>query len=282
VTGTDETDLLRLAGAVERASEHAIGRAVAEHAEGILGPLPEVADFTAMPGLGAKGRVGNVEVVVERPDGVPTELAVTVADWESVGRTVVAVRVDRALAGVVALVDPVAEGSRAAVEGLRARGLRPVLLTGDSEAAARYVAAATGIEEVHARVLPDDKVRVVKELQASGAVVAMVGDGVNDAAALAAADLGIAVGSGTDVALEAADMVLVRDDLRALTVAVDLARATLGTIRGNLLWAFGYNIAAIPLAAAGLLNPLLAGAAMALSSLLVVTNSLRLRTVGGG
>ncbi|OLT16997.1 hypothetical protein BJF78_13710 [Pseudonocardia sp. CNS-139] len=278
--GTAEADLLRLAGAVEKASEHAIGRAVAEHAERLLGALPEVAGFTALPGLGARGRVGDTEVAIGRPDELPADLAATVAEWESGGRTVVAVRVGQAVAGVVALADPVTEGARAAVEGLRARGLRPVLLTGDGEAAARAVAAATGIDEVHARVLPDDKVHVVTGLQARGAVVAMVGDGVNDAAALAAADLGIAVGSGTDVALEAADMVLVRDDLRALVVAVDLARATLGTIRGNLWWAFGYNVAAIPLAAAGLLNPLLAGAAMALSSLLVVSNSLRLRTVG--
>ncbi len=280
VAGTDELGLLRLAGAVERASEHAIARAVTEHAEQLAGPLPEVTDFAATPGLGARGVVGGVEVAVERPGGLPAELAVAVADWEATGQTVVAVRVDRSIVGVIGLVDPIADGSRAAVDGLRARGLRPVLLTGDSEAAARAVAAATGIEEVHARVLPDDKVGVVQRLQDSGAVIAMVGDGVNDAAALAAADLGIAVGSGTDVALEAADMVLVRDDLRALVVAVDLARATLGTIRGNLLWAFGYNVAAIPLAAAGLLNPLLAGAAMAVSSLLVVTNSLRLRTVG--
>ncbi|MFR9805473.1 heavy metal translocating P-type ATPase [Pseudonocardia sp. RS010] len=277
----DEADLVRRAGAVERASEHAIARAIAEHAvEAGGGALPEVVDFAAEPGLGARGVVEGVDVAVGRPGALPPELAGPVAEWERAGRTVVTVTVADAVAGTFALVDPVPEASRRAVEGLRARGLRPVLLTGDSQAAARAVAEAVGIDEVHARVLPDDKVGLVARLRADGRVVAMVGDGVNDAAALAEADLGIAVGSGTDVALEAADLVLVRDDLRGLVSAIDLARSTLRTIRGNLVWAFGYNVAALPLAAAGLLNPLLAGAAMALSSLLVVTNSLRLRNAG--
>ncbi|TQM02954.1 heavy metal translocating P-type ATPase [Pseudonocardia kunmingensis] len=284
VPDTDPAALLRRAGAVERASEHAIARAVVEHATQELGELPEVEGFTALPGLGARGTVEGADVVVGRPELLPDELAGRVAEWEGAGRTVVAVTVDGAAAGVIALADPVPDSSRAAVDGLRARGLRPVLLTGDSPAAAATVAAAVGIDavDVHARALPDDKVALVQRLRGEGRTVAMVGDGVNDAAALAAADLGIAVGAGADVALEAADLVLVRDDLRALVTAIDLARATLGTIRGNLVWAFGYNVAAIPLAASGLLNPLLAGAAMALSSLLVVTNSLRLRTAAGG
>ncbi|MCE3551802.1 cadmium-translocating P-type ATPase [Pseudonocardia sp. RS11V-5] len=272
--GVDEAELVCRAGAVERGSEHAIARAIVEYAGE---DLPEVVNFAAEPGLGARGTVDGVEVAVGRPGTLPDELTDVVAEWERAGRTVVTVTVVDDVAGAFALEDPVPEASRLAVAGLRARGLRPVLLTGDSEAAARGVAETVGIDEVHARVLPDDKVALIARLRAQGQVVAMVGDGVNDAAALAEADLGIAVGSGTDVALEAADLVLVRDDLRALVSAIDLARSTLGTIRGNLVWAFGYNVAALPLAAAGLLNPLLAGAAMALSSLLVVTNSLRLR-----
>ncbi|OZM78068.1 cation-translocating P-type ATPase [Pseudonocardia sp. MH-G8] len=284
VAGADAHVVLRRAGAVECASEHAIARAVAEHARQELGELPEVTGFAALPGLGARGTVDGAEVVVGRPERLPDELAARVTEWEEAGRTVVAVTVDGAVAGAIALADPVPDSSRAAVDGLRARGLRPVLLTGDSPAAAAAVAASVGIDsaDVHARALPDDKVALVQRLRAQGRTVAMVGDGVNDAAALAAADLGIAVGTGADVALEAADLVLVRDDLRALVAAIDLARATLATIRGNLVWAFGYNVAAIPLAASGLLNPLLAGAAMALSSLLVVTNSLRLRTAVRG
>ncbi|MDQ4117247.1 MAG: HAD-IC family P-type ATPase, partial [Actinomycetota bacterium] len=204
-------------------------------------------------------------------------LAGRVAAWDALGHSTVAVVVDGAVAGVVALADPVKPSAAPAVGELVGAGLRPVLLTGDGEAAARSVASAVGIEHVEAGAMPDGKVELVRRLQAGGATVAMVGDGVNDAAALATADLGIAVGSGTDVALEAADVVLVRDDLRVLPNAVELARATLRTVRGNLWWAFGYNVVAVPVAAAGLLNPLLAGAAMAVSSLLVVTNSLRLR-----
>lgn len=236
-----------------------------------------------MPGLGARGVVGGHEVTVGRPSlaGELGPLAARVAEWDAVGRTTVAVTVDGTVAGVIALADPVKDSAVAAVAELIQMGLRPVLLTGDSPAAAHAVASAVGISDVHAGVLPDEKVDLVRRLQSEGATVAMVGDGVNDAAALAVADLGIAVGSGTDIALEAADVVLVRDDLRVLPTTVELARATMRTIRGNLWWAFGYNVAAVPVAAAGLLNPLLAGAAMAVSSLLVVTNSLRLRHAGG-
>ncbi|MDN5917115.1 MAG: heavy metal translocating P-type ATPase [Pseudonocardia sp.] len=280
--GTDSGEMLARAAAVESGSEHAIAAAVRAHAEQAL-VVPAVEDFVPMPGLGARGVVDGHEVTVGRPPpaGELGPLAARVADWDAAGRTTVAVTVDGAVAGVIALADPVKDSAVDAVAELIEMGLRPVLLTGDSPAAAQAVASAVGISEVHAGVLPDEKVDLVRRLQAEGATVAMVGDGVNDAAALAVADLGIAVGSGTDIALEAADVVLVRDDLRVLPTTVDLARATMRTIRGNLWWAFGYNVAAVPVAAAGLLNPLLAGAAMAVSSLLVVTNSLRLRHAGG-
>jgi Cu+-exporting ATPase len=272
--GTDAARLLARAAAVESGSEHAIAAAIRAHA----GPdVPAVEDFVALPGLGARGTVDGRTVSVGRPPEDTGALASRLAEWEAAGHTVVAVHVDDALAGLVALADPVKESAPVAVAELVAMGLRPVLLTGDRPAAAHAVARACGITEVVAGALPDGKVDHVRALQGQGRTVAMVGDGVNDAAALAAADLGIAVGSGTDVALEAADVVLVRDDLRVLPATVELARATMGTIRGNLWWAFGYNTAAIPIAMAGLLNPLLAGAAMALSSFLVVTNSLRLR-----
>lgn len=266
-----DDEVLRLAGAVEDASEHPIGRAIAAGARERLGDLPPVEGFRATAGHGVEGTVGGRLVSVGR----------TGADVERpAGRTVVEVRVDGEPRGRLHVADRVKETSAEAVRDLRALGLRPVLLTGDAEATARVVAAEVGIDEVVADVLPADKVDVVKRLQAEGRVVAMVGDGVNDAAALAQADLGIAMGSGTDVAIEASDLTLVRDDLRVAALAVRLARRTLTTIRGNLFWAFGYNVAALPLAAAGLLNPMLAGAAMALSSVFVVTNSLRLRGFG--
>ncbi|MBW0103550.1 heavy metal translocating P-type ATPase [Pseudonocardia sp. KRD-291] len=281
--GTDPGEMLARAAAVESGSEHAIAAAVCAHAEQSHVVVPAVTDFVPMPGLGARGVVDGHEVTVGRPSlaGELGPLAARVGEWDAAGRTTVAVTVDGAVAGVVALADPVKDSAVAAVAELLEMGLRPVLLTGDSPAAAQAVATAVGISEVHAGVLPDEKVDLVRKLQDGGATVAMVGDGVNDAAALAVADLGIAVGSGTDVALEAADVVLVRDDLRVLPTTVELARATMRTIRGNLWWAFGYNVAAVPVAAAGFLNPLLAGAAMAVSSLLVVTNSLRLRHAGG-
>ncbi|MEV1292922.1 heavy metal translocating P-type ATPase [Pseudonocardia sp. NPDC049635] len=275
--GTDTDLLLARAAAVEAGSEHAIAAAVRRHARDAGLAVPGVEDFVALPGLGARGTVDGVEITVGRPPADTGELAGRIAGWESSGHTVVAVRVRDELAGAIALADPVKESAPVAVAELVAMGLRPVLLTGDRPAAAHAVARACGIDDVVAGALPDDKVDHVRALQAQGRTVAMVGDGVNDAAALAAADLGIAVGSGTDVALEAADVVLVRDDLRVLPATVELARATMSTIRGNLWWAFGYNTAAIPVAMAGLLNPLLAGAAMAVSSFLVVTNSLRLR-----
>jgi cation-transporting P-type ATPase A/B/Cu+-exporting ATPase len=265
-------ELLRLAAAVERSSEHPIAAAIVERAGD---DLPEVTGFRALAGLGARGTVDGREVLVGRPELV-TDVTVP-AEWEAAGATVVAVGIDGRAAGAIALTDPLRPGAVEAVAALRAMGMRPVLLTGDGVAAAGAVAAAVGIDEVHAGALPEDKIALVRALQADGHTVAVVGDGINDAAALAAADLGIAVGSGTDVALEAADLVLVRDDLTVLPTAVRLARATVRTVRGNLVWAFGYNVAAVPLAMAGLLNPLVAGAAMAFSSLLVVSNSLRLR-----
>ncbi len=277
--GVESGELLALAAAVEAGSEHAIATAIREHATTALVATPEVTGFRALPGLGARGVVDGREVTVGRPSlaGDLGAMAERVAAWDALGHSTVAVVVDGSPAGVIALADPVKPSAAPAVAELVAMGLRPVLLTGDGEAAARSVASAVGIERVQAGVMPDEKVELVRRLQSEGATVAMVGDGVNDAAALATADLGIAVGSGTDVALEAADVVLVRDDLRVLPNTVELARATLRTVRGNLWWAFGYNVVAVPVAAAGLLNPLLAGAAMALSSLLVVTNSLRLR-----
>ncbi|HEX9259515.1 MAG TPA: HAD-IC family P-type ATPase, partial [Acidimicrobiales bacterium] len=208
---------------------------------------------------------------------VPPELEAVVRDAEATGRTAVLAGWDGAARAVLVVADTVKPTSRSAVTGLRGLGLRPILLTGDNEAAARAVAAQVGIDEVVAEVLPQDKVEVVRRLQGEGRVVAMVGDGVNDAAALAQADLGLAMGTGTDVAIEASDLTLVRGDLQAAVDAIRLSRRTLATIKGNLFWAFAYNVAAVPLAMAGLLNPLIAGAAMAFSSVFVVSNSLRLR-----
>jgi cation-transporting P-type ATPase A/B/Cu+-exporting ATPase len=285
--GVDRATLLRAAGAVENASEHAVATAIAALAHQELGELPEVAGFTGLAGLGARGRVGDATVVVgsarllaaESVD-VPADLAEQRLAWERRGRTTVLVAVDGALAGMVALADTVKPSAAAAVRELGGLGLRTVLLTGDNSATAHAVAEEVGIGEVIAEVLPDGKAEVIRRLRAAGRSVAMVGDGVNDAPALAVADLGMAVVSGTDVALGAADLILVRDDLRVVPVAVQLARGTLRTIHGNLLWAFGYNVAAVPLAAFGLLNPLIAGGAMVLSSLFVVSNSLRLRRFG--
>ncbi|CAL9567616.1 Copper-exporting P-type ATPase [Streptomyces sp. enrichment culture] len=278
--GTDEKQLLRLAGAVEHASEHPVARAVAAGAEERAGALPGVERFENLPGQGVRGHVEGHEVTVGRLfDGrLPEELASAKERAERGGRTAVVVGWDGAARGVLAVADAVKETSAEAVRELRALGLTPVLLTGDSQAVAEAVAAEVGVDEVIAEVLPEDKVAVVRRLQAEGRAVAMVGDGVNDAAALATADLGLAMGTGTDAAIEAGDLTLVRGDLRAAADAIRLARRTLGTIKGNLVWAFGYNVAALPLAAAGLLNPMIAGAAMAFSSVFVVTNSLRLRT----
>ena len=241
-------------------------------------------DFANREGLGVQGVVEGHAVVVGRPrlleewsQHLPPSLASAVTAAQAQGRTPVAVGWDGRARGVIVVGDTVKPTSAEAVARLRELGLTPVLLTGDNEAAARHVAAQVGIDEVIAEVLPADKVAEVQRLQDSGAVVAMVGDGVNDAAALAQADLGLAMGTGTDVAIEASDLTLVRGDLLVAVDAIRLSRRTLGTIKGNLFWAFAYNVAALPLAAAGLLNPMLAGAAMAFSSVFVVTNSLRLR-----
>ncbi|WP_394433940.1 heavy metal translocating P-type ATPase [Streptomyces sp. SGAir0957] len=284
--GVDEKELLRLAGAVEHASEHPVGRAVAAGAVDRAGELPPVEGFRGVPGLGVRGSVEDHVVFVGR-ERLLTEAGITVPDAlgtarqkaEAEGGTAVMVAWDGVARGVLTVADTVKETSGQAVAELRALGLTPVLLTGDNRAAAVAVARAVGIEpgDVIAEVLPEEKVEVVRRLRAKGRGVAMVGDGVNDAAALATADLGLAMGTGTDAAIEAGDLTLVRGDLRVAADAIRLSRRTLATIKGNLFWAFGYNCAALPLAAAGLLNPMIAGAAMAFSSVFVVTNSLRLR-----
>ncbi|MCX4731990.1 cation-translocating P-type ATPase [Streptomyces sp. NBC_01363] len=282
---TDETDVLRLAGALEHSSEHPIAQAVATGAAERTGtPLPTPEDFANIPGLGVQGVVDGHRVLVGRPQlladagiDTPDALSGAVADAAAEGRTAVMVAWDGRARGVLAVADKIKDTSAEAVAELRALGLRPVLLTGDNRAVADAVARAVGIDEVHAEVLPEEKVHVIEGLRAEGRSVAMVGDGVNDAAALATADLGLAMGTGTDAAIEASDLTLVRGDLKVAADAIRLSRRTLTTIRGNLFWAFGYNVAALPLAAFGLLNPMIAGAAMACSSVFVVTNSLRLR-----
>ena len=285
--GTSREVLLRRAGAVEQASEHPVGAAITAAARDELGSLPQADGFMALPGLGAAGMVDGREVVVgrqkllaDRGIAVPGALAAQGAAWERAGRTVVLAGWDGQARGGVAVADTVRPSAAGAVAELRRLGLRTVLLTGDSEATARAVAAEAGVDEVIAGAMPDGKAEVIRDLQARGRSAAMVGDGVNDAPALVAADLGLAVGSGTDVAICAADLILLRDDLDVVPEAIRLARGTFLTIRRNLAWAFGYNIAAIPLAAAGFLNPLIAGAAMALSSAFVVFNSARLRRFG--
>ncbi|AGM04409.1 heavy metal translocating P-type ATPase [Amycolatopsis keratiniphila] len=282
--GEDETEVLRLAAAVEHHSEHPIARAIVAAAEERLGELPQAGGFRNVEGLGVVGEVEGKTVLAGRSAlldqhgiAVGDEFAQVKKVAEERGATAVVVAWDGETRGVVVVADTVKPTSAEAVAGLKALGLRPVLLTGDNAGSAAAVAAEVGIDEVIAEVLPAGKVDVVKRLQAEGRVVAMVGDGVNDAAALAQADLGLSMGTGTDAAIEAGDLTLVRGDLRAAVDAIRLARRTLGTIKGNLFWAFAYNVAALPLAALGLLNPMIAGAAMAFSSVFVVTNSLRLR-----
>lgn len=282
--GESADELLRLAGAVEHASEHAIAQAVAAAAADRVGALPPVEDFRALPGWGAVGSVEGRVVEIGRPAmfsgrGLTVARALQQAQRrsEKVGATAVLVCVDDQVRAVITVADTVKESAAPTVHRLKELGLRTLLLTGDNAYAAQTVADTVGIDEVIAEVLPEGKVEILRRLQDSGRVVAMVGDGINDGPALAAADLGLAIGAGADVAIGAADIIVVRDDLSAVVDALALARATLRTIKGNMVWAFGYNIAAIPIAAAGLLNPLIAGAAMAFSSFFVVSHSLRLR-----
>jgi Cu+-exporting ATPase len=277
-------DLLRIGGAIEDASEHPIARAISAAARDEVGALSAVEGFSNREGLGVEGvvdghgvQVGRSWLMDEWSLKVPAELDQAKADAESAGKTAVLVAWDGEVRGLFVVGDTVKPTSAEAVASLKALGLRPVLLTGDNRATAKAVAAEVGIDEVIAEVLPSDKADVIRRLQGEGRVVAMVGDGVNDAPALAQADLGLSIGTGTDVAIEASDLTLVSGDLRAAADSIRLSRSTLRTIKQNLTWAFGYNILAIPAAALGLLNPAIAGAAMGLSSLSVVGNALRLR-----
>jgi cation-transporting P-type ATPase A/B/Cu+-exporting ATPase len=286
--GVDQAALLRDVGALEQASEHAVATAIVVAARQENPDLPQPTRFLNLPGMGASGvvegrqfLVGRPQLLSERGVSIPAELSAQCRSWEVTSHTAVLVARDDHAVAALAVADVVKPSAAAAVAELQHLGLNCVLVTGDNQATARSVAAAVGIREVLAGALPTEKVRIIRELQAQGHCVAMVGDGVNDGPALVQADLGLAIGAGTDVAINAADLILVRDDLRVVPDAIRLARRTVRTIRGNLLWAFGYNVVAIPLAAAGRLDPLIAGGAMALSSAFVVWNSSRLRRFEG-
>jgi P-type E1-E2 ATPase len=276
-----EDELLALAAAVESSSEHPVGQAIVAAARERGVPVPSVDDFVSVPGLGVSGRVGAEEVRAGRAAfaGVDERLVEAATGFESTGKTVVWVARDSRVAGIVAISDTVKPSARAAVSRLRDQGMATLLLTGDNRATAQAVASAIGVDEVRAEVLPEDKVAAVRSLQEAGRTVAMVGDGVNDAPALAQADLGIAIGTGADVALEAADLTLVGGDPMLAAAAIDLSRRTLRTIEQNLFWAFAYNVVMIPAAALGFLSPMIAAGAMAFSSVSVVLNALRLRRV---
>jgi P-type Cu+ transporter len=282
--GTGRTDLLRRAGAIEQASEHCVAAAITAVARAEAGELPQATDFAALPGLGATGFLGSLQVIVGREQLltaagliIPPGLATEAGTFAAAGQTTVLAGWDGQARGAIAIADEIKPSAAGAVADLRALGLRTALLTGDNAATAAVIGGQAGVDEVRAAVGPAEKAAYIGGLKAAGQRVAMVGDGVNDGPALAAADLAIAMGSGTDVAISAADIIVLRDDLGAVPEAIQLARATHRTIRRNLVWAFGYNVAAIPLAASGYLNPLVAAAAMTLSSSFVVWNSLRLR-----
>ncbi len=282
-------EVLRLGGGLEKGSEHSVGKAFAEQAELELGPLPSCEQFQAVPGLGVRGvveghrvTVGRERLLVDSGVAIGVEVRALAVSWEQCGRTVVFVDLDGEVAGVVSLGDQIRPEAARAVGDFKTLGLHCVLLTGDNRATAQTVASELGIDEVIADALPSDKADRIHSLQRQGRTVAMVGDGINDAPALATADLGLAIGSGTDAAISASAVVIMRDNLRVAGAAVALSRKTLQTIHQNLWWAFGYNIAAIPIAALGLLNPLVSGAAMAVSSAFVVWNSLRLRNFPRG